>query len=47
MALDNYDFQHFLIPVKPLIPALCEILPQIGTIESGIIGIGMQIQIAI
>jgi hypothetical protein len=24
----------FQLPVKPLIPALCEILPQVGTIES-------------
>jgi hypothetical protein len=23
-------------PIKPLIPALCEILPQVGTIKSGI-----------
>jgi hypothetical protein len=32
-----------LIPVKPLNPALFEILPQIGTTESGILGIGIQI----
>jgi plasmid maintenance system antidote protein VapI len=38
MVSDNYDFQPFLIPVKPLTPALCEILPQIGAIESGILG---------
>ena len=36
MAFDNYDFQPLLILVKPLIPALCEILRQIGTIDSGI-----------
>ena len=47
MASDNYDFQPFLIPVKPLIQALCEILPQIGTIELVIFSIGIQIQIDI
>jgi hypothetical protein len=29
-------YASFQLPVKPLIPALCEILPQAGTIESAI-----------